>query len=228
MGRIPAGADSFERRSTTHATDPGRREGERRLKYFRFVPAVILAAHGAAATPAFAQDVPGSDGEAGALLESGVRFTSVGERTEPLLVGFVMLTIGSRVALGGGGAILARSVDVGGDPIYPDRRLGFGYGGLTAEVVGPSPGSVVDLGLRVLVGAGNVDLTDNATGTRIESDNVFVVEPEVLVRRRLTSWLRVSVSSSFRFTSGVDRIDTDAVGNLESFAVGLGLSIGPL
>lgn len=170
----------------------------------------------------------GSDREAGALLESGVRFSSVGGTTQPLLAGFVMLTIGTRVALGGGGVILARTVDVGGDPIYPDRGLGFGYGGLAAEVVGPSVGSLVGTGFRVLLGAGNVDLTDNATGTRIQSDNVVVVEPELLVRARLTSWLGVSVSSSYRFTRGVDRIDSAAVGNLQSVAAGLAFTLGPL
>jgi len=139
-----------------------------------------------------------------------------------------MLTIGPRIALGGGGAVLARTVDVGGDPVYPDRGLGFGYGGLAAEIVGPSPGAVVDTGLRVLIGAGNVDLTDNATGTRLQSDNVFVIEPEVLIRRRLTPWLRISASISYRFTRGVDRVDPDAVGDLQSVSAGLMLGLGPL
>jgi hypothetical protein len=201
---------------------------ERRLRIAFFILALVMAA-AVAGPPAFAQE-PSADDDprAGGLLEAGVRFTSIGESTEALLGGFIMTTLGPRLAIGGGGGVLTRSRRIGGDPIYPDRGLGFGYGGLTVEVAGPSVGSAVDPSIRVLVGAGNVDLTDNTTGTRLESDNVFVVEPELVVRRWLEPWLRVGASVSYRFISGVDGIDTDATGDLQSFAFGVGVSVGPL
>jgi hypothetical protein len=139
-----------------------------------------------------------------------------------------MTTLGRHVGIGGGGAVLVHSRRIGGDPIYPDRGLGFGYGGLTVEVVVPPVGSAVDLSIRTLVGAGNVDLTDNATGTRLESDNMFVVEPELVIRRQLQPWLRIGASASYRFIRGVDGIDVDATGDLQSFAFGIGVSVGPL
>jgi len=139
-----------------------------------------------------------------------------------------MTTIGRHVALGGGGALLARSRRIQGDPIYPDRGLGFGYGGLAVEITGPLVLPDTDVSVRWLVGAGNVDFTDNTTGIRLESDNVFVVEPELVIRRRLTPWLRIGISASHRFMRGVDGVDTDATGDMESFAFGLGVRLGPL
>jgi hypothetical protein len=201
---------------------------ERRLRIAFFTLALAMVAS-ATGPPAFAQEPPADDDlRAGALLEAGVRFTSIGESTEALFAGFIMTTLGPRLAIGGGGSVLTRDRRIGGDPIYPDRGLGFGYGGLTVEVGGPPVGSAVDPSIRVLVGAGNVDLTDNATGTRLESDNMLVVEPELVVRTRLEPWLRIGASVSYRFILGVDGIDTDATGDLQSFAFGVGVSVGPL
>lgn len=202
---------------------------ERRLRLtLRLVPALLLLGTGGAARVR-AQDVPrDEDPRAGVVLEAGVRATSVHGDVEYLVGGAVLFSVSSSFSLGGGGAVLATDHHVSGDPIFPDRTMGFGYGGVVLDLAGPRLGASTDLSVRTLVGAGNVDLTDRVTLARLESDNAFVIEPELSVRREITPWLRLVASVSHRFVLGLDRIDKDATGDLESPSLGLLLRLGPL
>lgn len=205
------------------------RTAERGLKAsLRLLLALALTGTGFPA-PVNAQEAPPQGPpRAGATLEGGFGLTSIHGEAATLLRGMVLLSRSSRLAFGGGGGVLVPDRSLGGDPVFPDRKLGFGYGGVVVEVAGPRLGASTATSLRALVGAGNVDLRDRASGARLGSDNVFVTEPEVTVRRRLSSRLYMGASLSYRVVTGLNDIDDVEAEDLGGFSLGIHLRIGPL
>lgn len=124
------------------------------------------------------------------------------------------------VWVGGEGALLlnhAFSVGVGGggiaNEINPTRetRLEFGYGGLVLRYHFFSS-EVVNFAVGSLVGAGGIGVHDrDAKSDDIDweevGETVFVIEPELGLYLNVTRWMRVGVTSGYRFVAGVDKND---------------------
>ncbi|HZD06309.1 MAG TPA: hypothetical protein VE173_15470, partial [Longimicrobiales bacterium] len=142
--------------------------------------------------------------------------------------GFALVSFSPGLAFGGGGAVLVSDRSVEGDLVFPDRELGFGYGGVVVELSGHSPGPSSILSFRALVGAGNADLRDAATGARLASDNVIVVEPELVLHRRIGSRLYLGASLSWRSVWGLDDVEGVDGKDLGGPSLGIHLRIGPL
>lgn len=177
--------------------------------------------------PAGSQEAPGREPpRAGALLEAGTGLTAIRGDVGWFARGLALVSVSPGLAFGGGAVLLPdRSVE--GDVVFPDRELGFGYGGVVVEVSGLSPGASSTVSLRALLGAGNVDLRDAPTRTRLASDNIIVAEPEVVLHRRVASRLYLGASLSWRAVWGLDDIDGVDGDDLGGPSLGLSLRIGP-
>ena len=176
-------------------------------------------------TSARAQELPST---APAYLQAGLRLTSVHGDIAPLLRGSALVGLSEKLSLGGGGSILLSDRAVEGNVSFPRQLLGFGYGGIVIEIGAFSIGSISSFSARTLLGAGNADLRDLVSGTRIASDNVLVIEPELLLGLPLSPRLQARFGLSYRHAWGVQDLEEVTRGDLSGPSLGVLLRIGPL
>lgn len=205
------------------------RTTERRLTRL-LVPLLVLCLPGAgAARTLSAQEAPEPEPtRAEAHLEVGGGPTLLHGDVTPLLRAAALVSLSPSVAVGGAGAVLPRERDVPGDVVFPDRALGFGYGGVLLEVSLRTPDTGIAVAVRGLLGAGNADLRDRDTGTRLASDNVVVLEPGLVLRRPGSARLRVGLALAWRAVLGLDDVEDVAAGDLSGPSLEIHLRLGPL
>lgn len=131
------------------------------------------------------------------LAVAGGRMTSLAGDTRLLGGGALLVRVG-RVRVGGGGWAAGSRValDAAGE-------LSFGYGGVVAEGTALEDGRLA-LGGRLLLGAGSADVSNPSVGVSVDTDNVGVVEPELLARALPLPRVEAALSAGWRFVVGVD------------------------
>ena len=125
-----------------------------------------------------------------------------------------------RLSGGRGGLIINRTFAIGGGGCGGTiRGLDFGYGGLELEYIRTSR-EVTHFSLQALIGGGNVE--DRAR----QSDSIFfVAEAGVNLILKVTTFFRLGVGASYRFTNGVNLenlSDLDASGPSATLTFKLG------
>lgn len=151
-----------------------------------------------------------------------VRFSPVAGATRLLVGAELWLGIGDDFRFGGGAWALpsaSRSGTLAGSGL----ELDFGYGGIGVEWSGLP---VQGLASRLLVGAGSGTAIDRATGSRVDSEGFFLVEPTLDLSIPIASSLSVTAEAGWRFTFGLDgltRVDPD---DLDAWVLGVGLRFG--
>ena len=71
--------------------------------------------------------------------------------------------------------------------------------------------------IHTLLGGGSVALVEDNSNNRLESDNLFVVEPSLDVDLNITNWFRLGMGVSYRLVTG---LDSDIVSNSDLSGVG--------
>jgi len=136
-----------------------------------------------------------------------------------------MISFGGATRFGGAGWILPGDVSVDGNR-STDLRLQMGYGGLVVRRVLAHEGAT-RIGGRILIGAGTAHIALPVVGSRIASDNFFVLEPEITAQVRVMRWLGVGLGTSFRYVDGVEDLPGVRRSDLAGFALAFRVSAGP-
>lgn len=97
--------------------------------------------------------------------------------------------------IGAGGYGLANDIRLG-DSIV-GRDVEFGYGGLEFEYINSS-NSLVHFSVYMLIGAGGL------SGTVVEEESVFVLEPALNAELNITKFFRLNGGVGYRWVSAVD------------------------
>jgi hypothetical protein len=136
-----------------------------------------------------------------------IKTGNVHEDASLLIGGRIGMTFNEKFTLGLGGYGLVNNSNFDtGDAMYPEARIGMGYGGLALEYTFFS-NKKVHFTIPVLVGAGGVyvyeDVDDffNNTWDEIENSAAFVVEPGVNIELNLFKFFRVDLGASYRMVS---------------------------
>ena len=163
-----------------------------------------------------------------AQIEATARLTSIHHEFVPLVGAAALVRLSGKLSIGGGGWILLADREIEGNGAFPRQQLGFGYGGLVIEVGTFSIGRLAGFSTRTLLGAGNAELRDVVTGTRVDSDNMLVVEPEMLLGFPLAARMSGAIGLSYRHAWRVQDLGGITRGDLSGLSLALHLRIGPL
>lgn len=207
---------------------PGR-PAERRLTRCLLLLLVLSLPGRGAGRPLAGQEVPEEGpARAGAHLELGGGLTLLHGEMMPFIGGAALVSLFPRVAVGGSGTVILREHRLAGDPIFPERALTFGYGGVLLDV-GPRAGPAGTLiTLRTLLGAGNTNLRDRGSGVRLTSRNVVVLEPALVFRKPAVRGLDFGASLAWRAVLGLGDIEDVDGSDLSALSLGIHLRVGPL
>lgn len=162
-----------------------------------------------------------------ASLESGLRFTRMRSRGVRMPGGLAQLRVAPGIWVGGGGWWMKDAVRFRRTP-GQERALRAGYGGAVVSFPLPLTTTGAAATGRALVGAGNADVSDPASGALLESDNFAVLEPELDVEVSLIARLHLLAGASWRFAFGVEDLTGVDRTDLSGPALVLALRIGPL
>jgi hypothetical protein len=140
--------------------------------------------------------------ESGGYGGPAVKFTMVKDKFSYMAGGGGAWLINHRLSIGGMGYGLVSDLETtdGGNKYDIDMS----YGGFD---VGYAffPDSVVHFTIHGTIGWGSVSSTD--TGTKdTESDEFFVLEPNIDAEVNVTTWIRLCVGASYRYASGVSGV----------------------
>jgi hypothetical protein len=108
----------------------------------------------------------------------------------------------------------------------PDRDyLHFGYAGFLVRYHVYIPNSPVYLSAAALIGGGSVGLTSTWDGDlyRENTDEFFIVEPQIGVHTNFTKWMRMGLDGGYRLISGVGKFGFT---NSNFSGLSLGANIG--
>jgi hypothetical protein len=186
----------------------------------------------AAPARARAQDAPAPPVLPG-YLELSLRLGSVHRQTSPVMGAAALLGLTPGWRVGGAGFSLLERVDLEIPPPLQNLELHLGYAGLLVERSIASLSSASDsppaalLLARLLVGAGNAEVRDSATGSRLHSDNFGVIEPTITVQAPLARLVSAGASAAYRMVGGVDGLAGIEEENLRGWSIGLLLGFGP-
>lgn len=166
-----------------------------------------------------------------ASVEASVSLTRIAGEAEVLVGGAAFLHVTRRLSVGGFGAVSGGEVTLSQAPGL-GRSLDVGYGGVAVgftprPTTGPDAGPVV-WGVHLLAGAGNAELRDSASGTRLGSDNFALLSPELLARRTLLGRLSATASLGYRLVFGIEDLQDVDASDLQGFSLSLSLTLGPL
>lgn len=110
----------------------------------------------------------------------------------------------------------------------PERDyLHFGYGGFLVRYHVYIPNSPVYVSAAALIGGGAVGLTTTPDGDlyRENTDEFFIIEPQVSVHANFTRWMRMSLDAGYRVISGIGKYGfTDS--NFSGMSLGASLGFG--
>lgn len=150
------------------------------------------------------------------------RIGRVDGSTLPSLGGAVLLGFSDRWRIGGSAHLLARAHDLDRPEPLPAQELRAGYGGVLIEW-----SATAAWALRLLVGAGNGEIFDSATGSRVRSDNFFLVEPSFGLDASVADRIRVGGTVAYRRAIGVQGLGNVDEASLSGIGLGLVVRLGP-
>jgi hypothetical protein len=144
--------------------------------------------------------------EVGGLIAPASRFTKVKETFAIMAGATGAIVVNHNWRFGAGGYWIVNEVVPEDLAELDDLRMA--YGGLILEYVF-RPGDVLHMCMPVLVGVGRVsfrgDYVDPETGE--DSEEVFIVEPELNLELNITRNWRVSLGFVYRYVDGSDLTD---------------------
>jgi hypothetical protein len=212
---------------------PGR---DQELPLIRAAGALLLLTFLLLAAPARAQqpDAPPSEPHVvQGYLDASVRLARVHGRTTPLVGVEAVLGIQNGWRFGGAGFSMLDRIDLEIPPPRQNLELHIGYGGLLLErsfqqgAVAQESAPQAGLVARLLIGGGNAELRDAATGSRLRSDNFFLLEPQVSLEAPLSGIVSGGAVAGYRFAVGVDGLQDIGESHLRGWSIGLLLRFGP-
>jgi hypothetical protein len=167
------------------------------------------------------------------FIELTTRVARVQGQTSPLIGVIALLGLAGDWRAGGAGLLLLERISLDVPAPLPETNLHFGYGGLVVDRVmrlggGPArSGGRTQMLARLLVGGGNAEEKDAATGTRLRSDNFLLLEPAVQLEAALVDWASAGVAVAYRFAIGVDGLQNIEEENLRGGSFGVSIRFGP-
>jgi hypothetical protein len=167
------------------------------------------------------------------FLELSLSVASVRAQTSPLLGAAALLGVSPAWRVGGAGFSMLERVNLEIPPPLENLELHIGYAGVLVERVlrslstSPASGRSAALMARMILGAGNGEVRDAATGARLRSDNFAVVEPAVSVQVPLSRLISAGAAAGYRVVSGVDGLQSVEEENLRGWSLGLLFRVGP-
>lgn len=149
------------------------------------------------ASPAFAQEqtLVSEDFHSGGFGAPVVKFSEVANEFAVFAGGRGGWIINHTFVLGGGGYGLAN--DIRFSDSVTGRDIEFGYGGLELEYINSSS-RLVHFSVYLLIGGGGL------SGTVLEDESVFVLEPALNGELNITSFFRLNAGVGYRWVSAVD------------------------
>lgn len=183
-----------------------------------------LAAVVLLAAPTAAQEEPSTPRQIRAFLDAGTGVTRLHGDGTALVGGAAGLRVGDSWAFGGAGYVLPSAVALGEIDLQEVEML-LGYAGILAEWRSGAPASWF---VRGLVGAGNVDIRDAATGTQLDSDNVLVLAPSAGFVFGLGGRWSAMPMAGYRFVTGAQDLRGVEGADLRGFTLGVTLRLSPL
>jgi hypothetical protein len=179
--------------------------------------APVAAQEGAAARPTFM-----ATGHASA----GIRATRLRGKNALMLGGDVRLRVSRGLSVGAAGWGLIDPISISSAALGSDLALDVAYGGVVLQYA-PRSGGTGRWAVRVLLGAGNGKISLPIISTEIAADNFGVIEPEVLGRVPVWSFLEVQAHLSYRLVFGVEDLPQVTADHLRGASMSLTLSLGP-
>ena len=166
-------------------------------------------------------------------LELSLRLAGVHGHTSPLIGAAALLGVAPEWRVGGAGFSMMGRVNLEIPPPLETLELHIGYAGLLVERQVRSLSAPIDSGrtatlvARLLIGAGNAEVRDSATGGRLRSDNFAVLEPTLSVESSLSSAISAGASAAYRVVGGVDGLQDVEEKSLRGWSIGVLLRFGP-
>jgi hypothetical protein len=159
-----------------------------------------------------------------AMLEFDLRVAEMASRTG--LVGGArgLVEIWPHLSVGVGGHQVLKRLDDVPSRTGPGRTMAFAYAGVVVDVHLPA----LPLSLRMLTGAGTVTVRDAAVGTRIGSDIVMVLEPELVAEVVRLGAFAITAGAGYRLTLSVDGPARITREDVSTPFLSLSLRVGPL
>lgn len=160
-------------------------------------PFLLLAGLLVCAGPAFGQErtLVSEDFHSGGFGGPVVKFSEVVDKFAVFAGGRGGWIINHAFVIGGGGYGLANDIRLGDSQI--GRDIEFGYGGVELEYINSSD-DLVHFSVYLLIGAGGI------SGTVVEDESVFVLEPALNGELNITKFFRLNGGVGYRWVSGVD------------------------
>ncbi len=141
------------------------------------------------------------------------------------LGGWAGLVFSGKLAIGGGGFSLLKSVGLTGPEGPTGFALDMGYGGLTVRFWEPL-GHDLTAEIGMLLGAGHAEVHQQISGTEFGSDNFLVGEGELGIAYSLFGGLHLGATVGYRLTSGIEDLAGVSKGDLNAFTGSLSLRLG--
>lgn len=158
-----------------------------------------------------------------AMVEAGLRTTSMHNRAVGMAGGAVALRVGHDFFFGGAGYLMIHPLDLSRPGSALELRMA--YGGLLTGIR-LHDGPRLRWAARLLLGAGNAKAVVPVVGTELRSDNFGVVEPEVTASIRVMRLTSVRLGAGYRFVYGVQGLPRVTPAQLRGSFVGLSVAFG--
>ena len=158
---------------------------------------LLFAALLAWASPVFAQEktLVSEDFHSGGFGAPVVKFSEVADEFAVFAGGRGGWIVNHTFVIGAGGYGLANDIRFSDSVI--GRDIEFGYGGLELEYINSS-NKLVHFTVYLLIGGGGL------SGTVVEEESVFVLEPALNGELNITSFFRLNGGVGYRWVSAVD------------------------
>lgn len=151
------------------------------------------------------------------FVEPMVAISAMAEGTPLFLGGRAGLQFPSGFLLRGGGRGLTRPLALTG--ASSPFELTFGYGGVGVGYA--LDGHRTEPSVSILLAAGHGEVRSRFTGAELASENLFVVEPEVSLRRMVHPTLALGASGGYRWVSAVEQLPGISPGGLRGWILSL-------
>lgn len=171
-----------------------------------------------------------SSSEVDGFLEVTPRLTRVHGHNAPILGFGAFLGLGGEWRAGGAGFFLLDRIGLDIPPPLQDLELNIGYAGLFLQRsfnLSPDSPTRPELSPRLLIGAGNAEVRDSGTESRLRSDNFLVLEPTLSFQAAMAGRVSVGAVAAWRSVVGVEELQNIEERSLKGWSLGLVISFGP-
>jgi hypothetical protein len=169
-------------------------------------------------------------GEVEGFLEVTARLTRVHDQNAPILGLAAFLGLSGGWRAGGAGFFLLDRIGLDIPPPLQDLELNIGYAGLFLQrsfYLSPGSSTRPTLSPRLLIGAGNAEVRDSGTESRLRSDNFLVLEPTLSFEAAMAGRISVGAVAAWRSVVGVEELQNIEERSLEGWSLGLVMRFGP-